>query len=199
MSRRQKKTATQAGQVRIIAGKWRGRRLDFPSLDGLRPTGDRVRETLFNWLQPDLPGALCLDLFAGSGALGFEAASRGAHLVTLIEKDPSAVKALLRTRDQLGASSPELEIIQQDALAWLQKNTSETRHFDIVFVDPPFSSPLAEWALIALTRHHWLSPGALVYVESGVSSGHPAITPPSWQLYRHRKMGAVQCSLYRCA
>lgn len=199
MPGRQKKTATPAGRVRIIAGKWRGRRLDFPSLDGLRPTGDRVRETLFNWLQPELPGALCLDLFAGSGALGFEAVSRGARRVTLIEKDPSAVKGLLRTRDQLGINSREVEIIHQDALAWLQKDPGDATRFDIVFVDPPFNSPLAESALIALARHDWLSPGALVYIESSVTSKHPAGTSPRWQLHRHHTFGAVLCSLYRYA
>lgn len=198
MPRRQKKPPPQAGQVRIIAGKWRGRRLDFPALEGLRPTGDRVRETLFNWLQTDLPGALCLDLFAGSGALGFEAASRGARHVTMVETDPTAFHALLRNRDSLTDNGSELEIIHRDALAWLRENPAGSRRFDMVFVDPPFGLSLTEPALSALAEGDWLSAGALVYVESPNTPGHPLPPLPGWQLHRQRAFGSVISQLYRC-
>lgn len=198
MPRRQKKPAPQAGQIRIIAGKWRGRRLDFPALDGLRPTGDRVRETLFNWLQPDLPGATCLDLFAGSGALGFEAASRGAHRVTMIEKELAAFNALQGNQDRLTTNTNELEIIHGDALTWLRRSPSAAKHFDIVFIDPPFNSTLADAALSALTAGGWLSDSALVYIESPKTSNHAPRTGPGWQVHRQRTFGSVISQLYRC-
>lgn len=198
MPRRQKKPVSQAGQIRIIGGKWRGRRLSFPTLEGLRPTGDRVRETLFNWLQLDLPGATCLDLFAGSGVLGFEAASRGAHQVTLIEQNPVAFHALRQNRDLLDANTSELDIIHQDALGWLDGNIAGTRRFDIVFIDPPFNSTLAERALSALAENAWLSAGALVYVESPKASNHTTLTRPGWQLHRQRTFASVVSQLYRC-
>ena len=152
-----------AGKVRIIGGRWRGSRLDVPAVDGLRPSPDRVRETLFNWLQGDIGGARCLDLFAGSGALGFEAASRGAGEVVMIERDPRALAALAAAKARFGAG--QVEVVGADALAWLARDAD--RQFDVVFVDPPFAAGLQRQVLDALVP--WLSPVARVYVESARS------------------------------
>jgi 16S rRNA (guanine966-N2)-methyltransferase len=147
-------------RVRIIGGHWRRRLLDFPGCAGLRPTPDRVRETLFNWLGQDLPGWSCLDLFAGSGALGFEAASRGAGRVVMIERDKAAFDALEKNRAALGAS--QVDILRADALAWLANNREA---FDLVFVDPPFGSGLAATVQAVLATH--IKPGGQAYVEQG--------------------------------
>lgn len=155
-----------ANRVRIVGGRYRRRLLDFPDGAGLRPTPDRVRETLFNWLGQDLPGWACLDLFAGSGALGFEAASRGAARVVMIERDPKAAGALEKNRAALGAN--EVDIQRADALAWLANNR-ET--FDLVFVDPPFDSGLAEAVMAGLARH--LKAGGQAYVEQGTAVAAP--------------------------
>lgn len=152
--------APPAGKVRIIAGRWRGSRLEVPAVPGLRPSPDRVRETLFNWLQGDVAGARCLDLFAGSGALGFEAASRGAGEVVMVERDPRALAALGAAKARLGAD--QVEVVADDALAWLMRGPG--RPFDVVFVDPPFAAGLHRAVLAALGP--WLSPAAKVYVES---------------------------------
>ena len=156
-----------ANRVRIIGGQYRRRLLEFPDRDGLRPTPDRVRETLFNWLGQDLPGWNCLDLFAGSGALGFEAASRGAVQVMLVERDAAASLALERNRQVLGASS--VEIIRADAVAWLACNRMA---WNLIFLDPPFDSGLAAGILPELGGH--LVPGGLVYVEQGAEIVVPA-------------------------
>ena len=155
-----------ANRVRIIGGQYRRRLLDFPGGTGLRPTPDRVRETVFNWLGQDLPGWTCLDLFAGSGALGFEAASRGAGRVIMIERDAKATGALEKNRSALGATT--VDILRVDALAWLAHNR-ET--FDLIFVDPPFDSGLAATVLAELAPH--LKTGGHVYVEQG-----SAVTAP---------------------
>ena len=145
-------------RVRIIGGEYRRRLLGFPAAADLRPTPDRVRETLFNWLGQDLHGWTCLDLFAGSGALGFEAASRGATRVVMVERERAAHEALLRNRDLLGAKG--LDIQRADALNWLAHDRED---FDLIFVDPPFASDLAERILPMLAPH--LKPGGQVYVE----------------------------------
>ena len=190
-----RKNAASGGQVRIIAGQWRGRRLNFPNIDGLRPSGDRVRETLFNWLQEDLPDAHCLDLFAGSGALGFEAASRQAAKVVMVEQDAKAIYALRQHRDNLAAST--VDIIHQDALSWLKKTKPANNAFNIVFLDPPFASNLLAEALQALEEGQWLAPDALVYSESPVDQtlGNPF--DQGWHLHRQRRFGAVGSRLYR--
>ena len=177
-----------AGKVRIIAGRFRGSKLDVADAPGLRPSADRVRETLFNWLQPRLPGARCLDLFAGSGALGFEAASRGAQFVQMIERDPKLAQALRDTAARLQADS--VRVHAGDALARLRE-APETR-FDIVFVDPPFDAGLHDAALAALPP--WLAPGAWVYVESG-GSREPAV-PAGWTLHREGRTREVRYALY---
>jgi 16S rRNA (guanine966-N2)-methyltransferase len=173
-----------ANRVRIIGGQYRRRLLDFPDADGLRPTPDRVRETLFNWLGQDLPGWTCLDLFAGSGALGFEAASRGAARVIMIERDARAIRALEHNRATLGAS--QLDILRVDALAWLANNR-ET--FDLILIDPPFDSGLAAPVLADLARH--LKPGGHAYVEQGST----VVAPPGLIIHRSGRAGRSHFAL----
>jgi len=185
---------TAAGSVRIIAGQWRGRRLAFPARAGLRPTGDRLRETLFNWLQPHCAGARCLDLFAGSGALGLEAASRGAARVTLVEHDPETVRALRANCALLGAGMAEL--IEVDALAWLA-GPPPAVPYDIAFVDPPFAAAALAAALRALAAPGWLAEWAWIYLETARDRPSPAL-PESWCRHREAVAGAVRCQLFRC-
>jgi 16S rRNA (guanine966-N2)-methyltransferase len=173
-----------ANRVRIIGGHYRRRLLDFPDSTGLRPTPDRVRETLFNWLGQDLPGWACLDLFAGSGALGFEAASRGAGRVIMIERDLKAIGALEKNRATLGAA--QVDILRTDALAWLANNR-ET--FDLVFIDPPFDSGLAGAVLAELAVH--LKSGGHAYVEQGAE----VIAPPGFIIHRSGRAGRSHFAL----
>lgn len=176
------------GKLRIIAGRLRGSRLDVADVPGLRPTADRVRETLFNWLAPHLPGARCLDLFAGSGALGFEAASRGAASVLMIERDARAVAALRATAQRLKVDI--VQVHEGDALAWL--DASATPRFDIVFVDPPFADGVIDQSLAMLAT--WLKPDAWVYVESGCD--HVPAVPADWRLHREGRTREVRFALY---
>ncbi len=170
--------------MRIIGGRYRRRLLDFPGSAGLRPTPDRVRETLFNWLGQDVPGWTCLDLFAGSGALGFEAASRGAARVVMIERDRVALDALERNRAVLGAG--EVDILRADALAWLATSRDA---FDLIFVDPPFDSGLAGPALAGLAGH--LKHGGQVYVEQGTE----VKAPPGFIIHRSGRAGRSHFAL----
>jgi 16S rRNA (guanine966-N2)-methyltransferase len=173
-----------ANRVRIIGGHYRRRLLDFPDSAGLRPTPDRVRETLFNWLGQDLPGWVCLDLFAGSGALGFEAASRGAGRVIMIERDRAALDALEKNRAVLGAT--QVDVRRADALAWLA-NSRET--FDLIFVDPPFDSGLAVTALADLARH--LKAGGQAYIEQATR----VIAPAGFIIHRSGRAGRSHFAL----
>jgi 16S rRNA (guanine966-N2)-methyltransferase len=181
--------AAGRGQVRIIAGRMRGSRLDVPDVPGLRPTADRVRETLFNWLAPHLPGACCLDLFAGSGALGFEAASRGAAEVVMIERETRVAAALRATAARLGASA--VRIVGENAMVWLARPAEPK--FDLVFVDPPFASDLLETALAALPP--WLATDALVYVES--AQDRLPTVPAEWRVHREGRTRDVRYALHR--
>ena len=184
-----------SGQVRIIAGQCRGRRISFPAVTGLRPTGDRLRETLFNWLTADLRSARCLDLFAGSGALGLEAASRGASDVILLELNNTAARALSDNIDLLGLKSAR--VFNADALNWLQQNANDSKPFDIIFLDPPFDSTLLADAITALTQQSTLlAQDAMIYLEAPARQSLDFI-PDSWQLHRHKTAGDVTCYLYR--
>ena len=178
-------TASGRNRVRIIAGKWRSRLVSFPPVAQLRPTPDRVRETLFNWLGQRLDGRACLDLFAGSGALGFEALSRGAARVVMVENDRGIVDALRESARVLEAEG--VEVIQSDALKFVERSHER---FDVVFVDPPFASDLAVRSMAVLPA--LLNPGARVYVESGAALELPA----SWRLLREDRAGAVRYALY---
>lgn len=171
--------------LRIIGGQWRGRKLRFADGEGLRPTTDRVRETLFNWLQPVITGARCLDLFSGSGALGLEALSRGAGEVVFIERNPKAVKALKDNLALLHASGATVH--QADALAWLRGNVNP---FDVIFLDPPFRQNLLAPALKLLAECGWAADGACVYIELESEHGEPEL-PQGWDLHRSKKAGQV--------
>lgn len=182
--------ASQHGRLRIVAGKWRRRLLPVVDAKGLRPTPDRVRETLFNWLQPVIDGARCLDLCAGTGALGFEALSRGARSVTFLDKSPRVVQALRETAAMLGASDAVIE--QADALAWLRRRMDETFH--IVFVDPPYGTDMQAELCRLLDRYSWLALAARIYVEQ--DSREPDISlPDGWRVIRQDTAGTVRYCL----
>jgi 16S rRNA (guanine(966)-N(2))-methyltransferase RsmD len=172
-------------RLRIVGGLWRSRLLEFPDVAGLRPTPDRVRETLFNWLGQDLSGATCLDLFAGSGALGFEAASRGADHVTLVERDARAFAALQRNAIALGAA--RLILQRADALEFLPL---AGKRYDIVFLDPPYGQGWLERVAEALQRV--LAPGAVIYAES--ERERPALG--GWEQVKHCRAGQVHYQLF---
>jgi len=170
--------------LRIVAGEWRGRRLAVPAAPGLRPTPDRVRETLFNWLQGIVPGARCLDLFAGAGGLGFEAASRGAARVVMVEAAPR-VAAHLREQVRLLDAAERMEVVAGDAFQYLARCDEG---FDLVFLDPPFHADLLDKALATLAREGCLRPGARVYVEYA-ASGEPPALPEGWAIAREGRAG----------
>jgi len=175
-------------RVRIVGGEWRSRWLRFPALPGLRPTPDRLRETLFNWLGQDLTGLTCLDLFAGTGALGLEAASRGAKLVVLVERDPRLLRALEDNIRLLDARA--VQPVRANALEFL---AADTRAYDVVFLDPPYAMQERGPLLDAVRPR--LAPGARVYLESA------AYLPPRapWEILRQTRAGAAHCQLMRVA
>jgi len=177
--------------VRIIGGDWRGRRLQVADVPGLRPSGDRCRETLFNWLQPWTVAADCADLFAGTGALGFEAASRGAASVLMIEKDSLAQDVLQQSIEQLQAVQVRLQ--RGGAMAML--DTFKADSFDIVFVDPPFDSNLAGLVMERLDKTGCVRRGGFVYIESPAQKG--VAPPPGWRVWRDQQMGEVRMQLFR--
>lgn len=182
--------AAAAGSVRIIGGHWRGTKLGVPDSPGLRPSSDRVRETLFNWLMPKLAQARVLDLFAGTGALGLEAVSRGAAQAVLVERDPALARHLRDTVARLAAQQC-VQVAAQDALAWL--GTAPAGAFDVAFLDPPFADGLWEKALAALRPA--LAGGAWIYVESPADLV-PAV-PADWALHREGRTREVRFALYR--
>lgn len=181
---------TEHGKVRIIGGRWRGTRLAVPASPGLRPSGDRVRETLFNWLIPVLAGARIVDVFAGTGALGLEAVSRGAAHAVLVERDPALAQALRETVTRLSAQE-SVEVAQGDALAWLGRQ--EAASFDVAFVDPPFGADLWQPTLAALLPK--LAQDAWLYVESPPEQA-PTL-PGEWALHREGRTREVRYALYR--
>jgi 16S rRNA (guanine966-N2)-methyltransferase len=177
--------------VRIIAGDWRGRRLAVADVPGLRPSGDRSRETLFNWLQPFIVAADCADLFAGTGALGFEAASRGAASVLMVEKDPRAFKVLSQSAEQLQADQVKLHA--GGAMSLIESLAEDS--FDVAFVDPPFDSNLGGLVLERLVRQGCVRQGGFVYLESPVKTEIPS--PEGWSVWRDEQMGEVRMQLFR--
>ncbi|MBI5451044.1 MAG: 16S rRNA (guanine(966)-N(2))-methyltransferase RsmD [Gammaproteobacteria bacterium] len=181
-------------QLRIIGGAWRSRRLPFAATAGVRPTPDRIRETLFNWLQGQIAGARCLDLFAGSGALGFEALSRGARELVSVDQDIRVIQQLQANAELLGCTSI-LQLAWQDALEYL---TTASGRFDIVFIDPPYRDEIIGECCQRLETRRLLAPGALIYVES--STQHPAPPlPEGWTLLRDKQAGQVHYQLARTA
>ena len=181
-------------KIKIIGGKWKGTNLTFLNELELRPTGNRIRETLFNWLQPNIQGSICLDLFAGSGCLGLEALSRGASKCVMVEKNKRVINHLTKNIEKLSSST---ELIHDDALNYLSsKELSKT--FDIVFLDPPFDSAIYESTMRTLELNHWLSRDALIYVEARSDSSMFRI-PDNWSLSREQVAGNVRYMLYsRC-
>ncbi|MBV1787778.1 16S rRNA (guanine(966)-N(2))-methyltransferase RsmD [Marinobacterium sp. D7] len=180
--------------VRIIGGQWRSRRVAFPEIDGLRPTPDRVRETLFNWLQGVTEGARCLDLCAGSGALGLEALSRGAGSVTFVDRSPQVARALQANLQLLKAQNAE--VINAAAVEWLDtRPTDEAERFDLVFMDPPFRQGLVAPLCALLESRNLLADRAMIYIECERELKLPPL-PDDWQLYREKQAGQVSYRLY---
>ena len=182
----------RTGAVRIIGGQWRGTRLPVPDVPGLRPSGDRSRETLFNWLQMHIHGARCVDLFAGSGVLGLEAASRGAAEVILVEKSRQAAQDLRTSLKRLNAR--RVEVIETDAINWLA--LCKPQSMDIVFIDPPFGIDLEVRSLELLTAGDCVSPGGFAYVE--IAREAPSIAPDSgWEIVKEKTIGEVRMQLLK--
>ncbi len=192
------------GQVRIIGGDARGRKLQVLDQPGLRPTSDRVRETLFNWLQFDIAGTRCLDAYAGSGALGFEALSRGAASVTLLEKSPQIANCLqnnLNQWQQAGLVSPDSRVIITDTLKWLQTQPASTpnetyKSYDIIFLDPPFMQDLLAKTLDQLINSNWIHADTWLYLEQEKGQTWPAL-PANWHCHREKTTAQVAFSLWR--
>jgi 16S rRNA (guanine966-N2)-methyltransferase len=174
------------GWVRIIAGKWRGRRLKIPEVQGLRPTPDRVRETVFNWLAPFIPGAHCLDLFAGSGVLGFEALSRGARYVVMVDQSPEVVKRL--EEELLAFKVLNAQIYR--AKVPHQLRPSPEKPFDILFLDPPYQANLLIPCCHYLEEHHFLAKSAHIYLEAERLIEDNEL-PFNWHLIKGQKAGQV--------
>jgi 16S rRNA (guanine966-N2)-methyltransferase len=185
--------------VRIIAGAWRGRRVTFPDVPGLRPTPDRVRETLFNWLQHSVGGARCLDLFAGSGALGLEALSRGAAAVVFVEQAQAAARSLVKELARLGGTAKG-RVLELGATRFL-RTAGDARAaaggpFDVVFLDPPFGREALAQFIPLLDAGDWVKPGGLVYLENEKAAGEPGI-PSHWELLKSKSAGEVGYHLAR--
>lgn len=191
----QKSQQQQRSTVRIIGGDWRGRKLPVLNAQGLRPTADRIRETLFNWLANELPGARCLDLFAGSASLSFEALSRGAAHVTAVDHHAMAVQLMINAAEALGTDN--LCAVHSSAEQWLQgymKRQSKAQ-FDIIFLDPPFQAHLLEKTAIALEQSKCLAPNALIYIEQAAGPSL-ATLPGHWCNYRQKTTGNVSYQLF---
>ncbi len=171
--------------VSIIAGQWRGTKLHVANVNGLRPTSSRIRETLFNWLQNDIRGSHCLDLFAGSGALGLEAASRGAAIVTLVDEHPQLCQQLQETVERLKAN--QVSIVRKDALRFLNNTTTV---YNLVFLDPPFQSQLLKSCCHALEHNGWLTSHAKIYIETNKYTLLDDL-PENWQQLRSKIAGEV--------
>ncbi|MGN6312983.1 MAG: 16S rRNA (guanine(966)-N(2))-methyltransferase RsmD [Rhodanobacteraceae bacterium] len=183
--------AKPPGTVRIVGGSLRGSKLAVPALPGLRPTPQRLRETLFNWLMPVIEGARVLDLFAGSGALGIEAVSRGAGSVLLVERDRAQAQKIIADLERLHVSNAEVQCV--DALELLAK--APARPFGIVFLDPPFESGFWSRAADLLDANGWLAPDTYIYIES--PGNVVPVLPPRWALHRETRAGGVRGALHR--
>lgn len=190
-SPQQSSPAGRPGSIRIISGQWRGRKLPVHDAEGLRPTTDRVKETVFNWLAADVRETRCLDLFAGSGSLGFEALSRYASYVMMVEKEPKAARQL--TQNLMTLKSTQAEVICRDALQVLQQGCETP--FELVFLDPPFRKGLLEQVIPLLESHHWLAEDALIYLERE-NEGAAPVLPSNWRLMKDKQAGQVCYQLY---
>lgn len=183
-------------QLRIIGGRWRGRRISFPDVIGLRPSGDRIRETLFNWLQMSIHDAVCLDLFSGSGILGFEALSRGAAQVTFVDQHPAVIKHLQSVAEQLAID--EVRIILGDVPSSpLQKKLTGTS-YNLIFLDPPFHQGLVQSTCAWLADTDFITPGALIYIEAERTLD-PLPLPENWEVLKSKATGQVGYHLVRAS
>ncbi|MFC3608257.1 16S rRNA (guanine(966)-N(2))-methyltransferase RsmD [Stutzerimonas tarimensis] len=180
------------GQLRIIGGSWRSRRFTFPDAEGLRPTPDRVRETLFNWLAPYLSGARVLDPFVGSGALYLEALSRGASMAMALDVNANAIASLRKHLDTLSCGNGQL--LQSDAMRYLENQSASI--FDLVFLDPPFNRNLLGPVCELLERKGWLAEHAWIYTESEAPPSGLGL-PGNWRLHREKKAGQVHYALWQ--
>ncbi|MDX1402915.1 MAG: 16S rRNA (guanine(966)-N(2))-methyltransferase RsmD [Woeseiaceae bacterium] len=188
---RDKDRGSPSGRLRIVAGKWRRRVLPIADEPGIRPTGDRIRETLFNWLGASVEGSRCLDLFAGTGALGLEALSRGAREVVFVERSARVVAVLEDSLAKLQATGAE--VLKIDAMIFLQ---CEPSPFDIVFLDPPFAADLGGDLCRLLDEYGWLASGAQVYLEQRRDEPVPKL-PEGWEILREKTAGHVRYALLR--
>jgi len=186
----QKSNQKQNNQLRIIAGQWGGRKLTFPDLSGLRPTSDRIRETLFNWLQADVIGSRCLDLYAGSGALGLEALSRGAGEVMFVDNAQAVISSLKQNmtvlKDERG------QTLRYDAFSYIERE--DILPFDIVFLDPPFKLGLMEKTIKVLQKSRCLKDGSLIYIE--IEKRLDVTVPDEWKCLKEKKAGQVKYMLF---
>ena len=180
------------GSIRIIGGKWRGRKLTVLDKQGLRPTTDRVKETLYNWLMPVIYNSDCLDCFSGSGSLGFEAASRDAKSVILLEKDKQVVQLLKKNKQIIACDT--IEIYHTNTLIWL--NQPAQKQFDIVFIDPPFHQSLVAQTVSQLEKNNWLKSSAYIYIETEKDYELMTHIPTNWQLHREKIVGQVHSYLF---
>ena len=192
VAKKRQQKRTQTNSLRIIGGQWRSRKFSFPDALGLRPTPDRIRETLFNWLQSDIYNANCLDLFAGSGALGLEALSRGAENVTFIEKNKAVASQL---KSNLATLNSKAEVINTDALSHISEENNN-KPFDLIFLDPPYRQGLLEKSLTIINKRKWLFSDGLIYVE------HEAEDKIDWDVYslemlKEASAGQVKCCLLK--
>ncbi|ACV27973.1 16S rRNA (guanine(966)-N(2))-methyltransferase RsmD [Kangiella koreensis] len=181
--------AKKVGQFRVIGGRWKGRKLRFIEVEGLRPSLDRIRETLFNWLQNEIHGANCLDLFAGSGAIGIEALSRGASEASFVELNR---KAFHQLEENLGlVNADNAYVMHGDAFDFIQSNQ---KSFDIIFLDPPFHKGIAQKVIEQLDAAEWLKPETLIYIE--VEQGLELNVPENWTELKDKKAGQLQYKLF---
>ena len=178
------------GRLRIVAGNWRSRVLEIAAVPGLRPTSERIRETLFNWLEPRIAGARCLDLFAGTGALGLEALSRGAASVVFVENSPGAVDALRKNVSSLNASAAEIQ--STNAISYLQMAPAGS--FDLVFLDPPFDDDNPDELCRLIDERGLLARGANVYLEQDRARAEPSL-PDGWSVVKNKTAGNVRYML----
>jgi 16S rRNA (guanine966-N2)-methyltransferase len=179
-------------KLRIIGGQWRGRKLSIANVDGLRPTGNRIRETLFNWLSADITDSVCLDLFAGSGALGFESVSRGAAHVTMLEKNSHAYRTLQQHCQTL--QTHRTHVIEQDCLLWLKQPSLKKASVDIAFIDPPFALSIWHQTIDALISSQLLKHHALIYVETPRDT--TIQVPDLWKIHKEKQAGQVCFRLF---
>ncbi len=183
-----------ANRIRLIGGQWRGRKLAFPDQEGLRPTPDRLRETLFNWIAASVPGSRCLDLFAGSGALGLEALSRGCGHATLVDSAPAVCRQLRENLQLLGCQ--DAEVVETSAPRWLAQQPG-TR-YDLVFLDPPYRKDLLRTCCDLLETQGWLNDQALIYIEHEAELEPASLgLPEGWSCLKRKSAGQVVCCLYQ--